>query len=401
MKILIADKFEKAGIEGLKGLGAEVVSLPEVGEAGLPGALAEHNPDVLVVRSTKVKGPAFDAAKRLSLVIRAGAGFDNIDLPTASGRGISVATCPGKNSIAVAELAWGLILSADRRIHEQAALLRAGQWNKKEYAKARGLYGKTLGVIGLGQIGAEVASRGIAFGMKVLAHSPSLTDAKALEHGVERVADMLDLARQSDVVSVNVVANDKTKHLCNAAFFEALRPGAIFINTTRGSVVDEAALLRAIETKNVRAGLDVFENEPAGGTAEFKSAISQHASVVGTHHVGASTDQAQQAIADEVVRIVRVYRDTGKAPNVINLAETTAATRLLVVRHLNKPGVLAHVVGEIGRAGINIETMENVIYAGAQAACARITLASEPGAAVMGAIASGSPHILSVDLTAI
>jgi D-3-phosphoglycerate dehydrogenase len=123
--------------------------------------------------------------------------------------------------------------------------------------------------------------------------------------------------------------------------------------------------------------------------------------VCGTHHIGASTDQAQQAIAAEVVRIVRVFLQTGKAPGVINLADRTPATRLLVVRHLNRPGVLAHVVGEIGRASINIENMENVVYQGGEAACARITLDAEPPAGVMAALASGSPHILSVDLTAI
>lgn len=401
MLILIADKFEKSGVEGLQALGCKVVSLPDVGEAGLPAAITEHNPDVLVVRSTKVRAAAFEAAKKLSLVIRAGAGFDNIDLTAASARAISVATCPGKNSIAVAELAWGLILSCDRRIHDQTGELRAGKWNKKEYSKARGLFGRTLGIVGLGQIGQEIAARGLAFGMDVVAYSVNLTDDEAHRLGVVRAPDLLTVAREADVVSINVPANEQTKKMCNAEFFAAMKPGAAFINTTRGSVVDEPALLAAIKEKNLRVGLDVFESEPASGTADFRSDLAAHAAVCGTHHIGASTDQAQQAIAAEVVRIVRDYQAAGEAPNVINLAKKTRATRLLVVRHLNRPGVLAHVVGEIGRANINIETMDNVIYQGAEAACARITLDSEPPAGVMNAIAKGSPHILSVDLTAI
>lgn len=401
LKILIADKFEKSGTEGLKALGAEVVSVPDAGEAGLPAALAQHDPSVLVVRSTKVKQPAFDAAKRLSLVIRAGAGFDNIDLKTASGRGISVATCPGKNSIAVAELVWALILSCDRRVHDQTGELRAGAWNKKEYSKAAGVFGRTLGIVGFGQIGREVARRGEAFGVRTLAWSRSLSEDAAKEAGVERRAQLIDIARECDIISVNVAANDQTARLIDAAFCEALRPGAIIVNTSRGSVVDEAALLKAIAGKGVRAGLDVFENEPGAAQGPWTSELAKSPGVCGTHHIGASTDQAQQAIAAEVVRIVRVFQQTGKAPGVINLAERTPATRLLVVRHLNRPGVLAHVVGEIGRASINIENMENVVYQGGEAACARITLDAQPPAGVMAALASGSPHILSVDLTAI
>lgn len=401
MNLLIADKFEKSGVDALRAMGLQVQTVPDVGEAGLPTAIAEHNPDILIVRSTKVRAAAFEQAKKLSLVIRAGAGFDNIDLTAASNRGISVATCPGKNAIAVAELAWGLILACDRRIPDQTADLRAGKWNKKEYAKARGLFGRTLGIIGLGTIGLEIANRGRAFGMEVFAASRSLSETAARALGVTYCPTALDVAYVADVVAVCVAANDETKHLIDSTFCNAMKFGAFLINTSRGSVVDEHALLRAIREKGVRAGLDVFADEPAGAASEFTSELAAHAGVYGTHHVGASTDQAQQAIADEVVRIVRVYRETGEAPGVINIASTTAATRLLSVRHLNRPGVLAHVVGEIGKAGINIEDMQNVIYQGAEAACARIKLDAEPPAAVMNSIRTGSPHILSVDLTAI
>ncbi len=401
MKILIADKFEASGVEQLKGAGLAVTSRPEATADDLPAILTEIDPDVLVVRSTKVRSAAFESARRLSLVVRAGAGYDNIDVPAASGRGISVATCPGKNSIAVAELAWGLILACDRRIADQTAELRSGKWNKKEYSKARGLHGRTLGIIGVGQIAGEVMARGRAFGMDVIAWSRSLTDARAKAMGVARCPDKVMVAREADVVSVHVSGNEETRGLIDASFCEALRPGAIFINTSRGSVVDEVALLRAIREKGVRAGLDVFENEPGAAAGEFRSALAGAAGVYGTHHIGASTDQAQRAIAEEAVRIISVYKNTGEAPGVINLCAKTPATRLLVVRHLNRPGVLAAVVGALGRANINIENMENVIYQGADAASARLALDSEPDREVLDSIRRGSPHILSVELTAI
>jgi D-3-phosphoglycerate dehydrogenase len=401
MKVLIADKFQQKGIDELKALGATVAYEPDVTPETLPQLVERHDPDVLVVRSTKVKPPVFDVAKRLTLVVRAGAGVDNIDVPAASARGISVANCPGKNSIAVAELVWGLILACDRRIADQTADLRAGVWNKKEYSKARGLYGRTLGVIGMGQIAREVVSRAKAFGMRVLAWSRSLTEESAEAIGVERRASPLDVARESDVVTVNVAANDQTKKLINAQFCAALKNGAVLINSSRGTVVDEKALLQAIKEKGVRAGLDVFEGEPASAGGEFKSELASSPGVCGTHHIGASTDQAQDAIAAEAVRIIRVYKETGEVPNIVNQCAKSPATRLLVVRHLNRPGVLAHVIGEIGKAEINIEEMENVIYQGAESACAKIRLDAEPPEAVLQKIRDGSKHVLSVDLTAI
>lgn len=401
MKVLIVDKFEPSGIEALMKQGFELVLKPDAGADGLPAAIAEADPDALVVRSTKVKPAALEPARKLSLIVRAGAGVDNIDMPAASARGIFVANCPGKNAIAVAELVWALILSCDRRVPDQTAELRAGRWNKTEYAKARGLFGRTLGIVGLGTIGDEVAQRGRAFGMNIVAWSRSLTPQKAALLGYAHAASPADVARQADVVSVNVAATKETEKLIGPAFFAAMKPGASFVNTSRGSVVDEAALLRAVREKNIRAGLDVFESEPGAPTAEWKSELSTSPGVYGTHHVGASTDQAQQAIADETVRILAHYKQSGAVLNCVNLAAKSRATRLLVVRHLNRPGVLAHVIGEIGKAKINIEEMENVIYSGAEAACARIRLDDEPSAATMDAIARGSPHVLSVVLNQI
>ena len=400
LRVLIADKFEAAGIASLEALGCAVQSNPDLVGDALTAALAEQNPDVLIVRGTKVPAEAIEAASAMSLIVRAGAGYDSIDVAAASARGVFVANCPGKNAIAVAELAWALILSCDRRVPDQTAELRAGTWNKKEYAKAAGLYGKTLGVVGLGQIGREVAERGKAFGMKVVAWSRSLTEAKADELGVGYVSKLINLARMADVVSVNIAANSQTAGLINQQFCQAMKQGAYFINTSRGSVVDEAALTAAIRDKGIRAGLDVFADEPGSGTGQFTSPIVQEPGVYGTHHVGASTDQAQQAIAEEAVRIIEQYIKTGAVPNCVNRAESTPATTLLTVRHINRPGVLAHVFYTLGQAGINVEEMENIIYDGARAACARIQLDDLPQEAHLHAI-GGNENVLSVTLTQI
>jgi D-3-phosphoglycerate dehydrogenase len=298
-------------------------------------------------------------------------------------------------------MVWGLILASDRRIADQTSDLRAGKWNKKEYSKAHGLYGRTLGVIGVGQIAREVIERAKAFGMRVVAWSRSLTQAAADELAIERADSAVAVARAADVVTINVAATDQTKHLVNPEFCDALKAGATLINTSRGSVVDEAALIKAMNEKGVRAGLDVFTGEPASASGEFRSQLASHPNVTGTHHIGASTDQAQDAIAAEAVRIVRVYKQTGEVLNMVNRCAKSPATRLLVVRHRNRPGVLAHVIGEIGKAQINIEEMENVIYQGAEAACAMIRLDGEPPHAVLHKIRSGSDNILSVELTAI
>jgi D-3-phosphoglycerate dehydrogenase / 2-oxoglutarate reductase len=400
LNILIADTFEAAGVEALSQAGCAVAVKPDLTADTLPGALKELDPDVLVVRGKKVTKAAIDAGGRLSLIVRAGAGYDTIDVAAASGKGVFVANCPGKNAIAVAELAWSLILSCDRRVPDQTAELRAGKWNKKEYSEAEGLYGRTLGIIGTGQIGQEVAKRARGFGMKVVAWSRSLSQEKADELGVGFCSKLHNLAKMADVVSVNVASNDETRHLINAAFFEAMKPRAYFVNTSRGSVVDEAALVKAIKDKKLRAGLDVFENEPGGGSAEFRPAIVAEPGVYTSHHVGASTSQAQNAIAAETVRIITTYMRSGDVLNCVNRAASTVATGLLTVRHLNRPGVLAHIFYTLGQAGINVEEMENIIYEGEQAACARIQLAATPSQEHLDTIRRNE-NVLSVTLTSI
>ncbi|HEX5082591.1 MAG TPA: 3-phosphoglycerate dehydrogenase family protein [Blastocatellia bacterium] len=400
MKVLIADKFEESGIDGLKEIGCEVVYSSDLKDDSLVEAVRDTQADVLVVRSTKVTEAAL-AAGRLSLVVRAGAGYNTIDVKAASTRGIYVSNCPGKNSIAVAELAFALILALDRRLPDNVADLRAGKWDKKEYGKARGLYGRTLGLIGLGQIGREMIARAKAFGMDVTGWSRSLTPESAAELGIAYRQTIMEVAHDCDILSLHIALAPDTRGVINADVFEAMKPGSYLINTSRAEVVDQAALKQAVKTKGVRAGLDVFAGEPEGATGDFNDEIVTLPNVYGTHHIGASTDQAQEAIAAETVRIISAFKETGKVPNVVNLADHTPATHLLVVRHHDRPGVLAYVLNEIKAANINVQQMENIVFAGAEAAVARIGLDGALEPAMVGRIRAGNNDIIEINLIAL
>jgi D-3-phosphoglycerate dehydrogenase / 2-oxoglutarate reductase len=397
MRILIADKFEQSGRDGLQQLGCEISYQPDLKDDALVEAIRSTEPDVIVVRGTKVTEPMLDAGP-VKLVVRAGAGYNTIDVSAASKRGIYVSNCPGKNSIAVAELAFALILALDRRIADNVIALRQGQWNKKEFSKARGLFGRTLGLIGVGKIGQEMIPRARSFGMPVVAWSRSLTTERAALLGVELKSSPKDVAESSDIVSVHLALNSETRNLLDTDFFNSMREGAYFINTARGEVVDQPALVAAMRNRGIRAGLDVYAVEPTSGVAEFQDEIVREEGLYGTHHVGASTDQAQEAIAAETVRIVKEFKETGKVPNVVNLARQTPATHRLVVRHLDRPGVLAGVLDAIKAEQINVQEMENIVFDGAAAAVARINLDNAPTKETLKKLEANNPDIIELDL---
>jgi D-3-phosphoglycerate dehydrogenase / 2-oxoglutarate reductase len=413
MRVLVADKFEASGIEGLKAAGCEIVYEPELKDNALTEAIRTTGAEVLVVRSTKVTTLMLDAG-RLSLIVRAGAGYNTIDVAGASTRGIYVSNCPGKNAIAVAELTFALILSLDRRVPDNVADLRAGRWNKKEYSKAGGLYGKTLGLLGIGNIGREVIRRAAGFGMNVVVWSRRfdgqerpITEQEAKELGLEQAIRAVQIglaptpahvAAAADVLSIHLALDASTRNLVNADVLGRLKRGAFVVNTARAEVVDHAALAAAVRDKGVRVGLDVFANEPAGASGDFSDEVARLAGVYGTHHIGASTDQAQDAIAAETVRIVRSYKETGRVPNVVNLARRTPATHMLVVRHRDRPGVLAHVFDQLRRANLNVQETENIVFEGAEAAVARINLDGAPSSSLCDRIKSGNADILDLQV---
>jgi D-3-phosphoglycerate dehydrogenase len=289
-------------------------------------------------------------------------------------------------------------LAIDRRISENVAALRAHKWNKKEFSRADGLLGKTLGVIGLGKIGQEVIARAQAFGLNTIAWSRSLTPAKAEELGVERCETVDEVFRRADIISLHVALKPETRKLVNAERLALLKPGAILINTARGEVVDQAALKEALAAKKLRAGLDVFDPEPAEGTGDFADPILDLPNLYGTHHIGASTEQAQQAIAGEAMRIIEHFVKTGVVLNCVNLATRTPAKWQLVVRHYDRVGVLAFVMDQIRRADINIEEVQNIVFEGAAAASCRIQLNVEPGLELLASIKSGNENIIGLEL---
>jgi len=413
MKVLIADKFEASGIDGLKTAGCEVEYGPDLRDQTLTEAIRSSAADVLIVRSTKVTAPMLDAG-RLSLIVRAGAGYNTIDVAGASKRGIYVSNCPGKNAIAVAELAFALILALDRRVPDNVAALRAGTWNKKEYSKARGLYGQTIGLLGIGSIGQEVIRRAAGFGMNVVVWSRRcdgenrpMTEREARDLGIESAFRTVridlaptpaDVASRADILSVHLALGPETRGIIDAALLSKLKPGAMFINTARGEVVDHAALSAAVKENSLRVGLDVFANEPATATGEITDDVLALPNVYGTHHIGASTDQAQEAIAAETVRIVSSYKETGKVPNVVNLAKRTPATHMLVVRHRDRPGVLAHVFNHLRKDNLNVQETENIVFEGAEAAVARINLDGAPSGALCARIRADNTDILDLQV---
>ncbi len=399
MKVLIADKFQDWGIADLEKAGCEVVCEPDLQDAPLREAISTGGCQVLVVRGTRVTADMIEASPALGLIVRAGAGYNTIDVAAASRRGVLVANCPGKNAVAVAELTFALILALDRRVVENVNDLRRGVWNKKAYAKARGLKGRTLGLIGMGRIGRAVAGRAQAFEMNVVAWSRSLTAERAAEYGVECRDAPADVASGCDILSIHLAAAPETRSLINADVLDRLAHGSYVINTARHDVVDYDALARAVRERGLRVGLDVYPDEPSAGEGAFGDAIVKAGGLVyGTHHIGASTDQAQRAIADETIRIVKEFAATGWAPNTVNLAARTPAKCQMVVRHHNKVGVLAAVLDRISRANINIEEMSNTILQEHQAAVATIRLDETPSDDVIQAIVDMKDTVIKIDV---
>lgn len=396
MRVLVADEFPRRHLELLRGLGLTVDFRPDVKGDELAGAARDVS--ILIVRSTEVPAKVFEEAKALSLVIRAGAGVNTIDTKAASTHGVYVANCPGQNAIAVAELTMGLILACDRQIPDNVAQLREGKWNKKRFSKARGLFGRTLGLVGLGSIGVAVGERARAFGMKVRGYSRTFKPARAQALGFEHAQSLLALARDCDVLSVHVPASKETKGLISAEILAALPKDAILVNTSRADVVDQAALLAEAKSGRIRVAADVFDQEPKGGEASFVSELAQLPNVYGTHHIGASTDQAQDAIADETVRIVETFLTEGLVPNCVNIARKTPARWQLIVRHHDRVGVLANVLDAIRQAGINAQEIENTVFEGHAAACCKIQLDSQPPEEAMNRIRARSDEIIFVDL---
>lgn len=320
MKILFADKFPERYLNQLRDRGHFCEYQPDLTAESLPGKVAGF--DALVVRSTGVDSAVIHAGDALRIVVRAGAGTNTIDTDAAAGKQVRVCNVPGRNAVAVAELTLGLLLAIDRNIPDNVIDLRAGRWNKKKYSVAEGLYGRCIGIVGLGAIGLAVAERAAAFGMRVhVIGRPGRADEvreRLTAIGAVDVEDLERLAGCCDVLSFHVPGSSETRAMVNDALLNRLAPGSIVLNTSRGDVVDEQALVRAMDEKGIRAGLDVFRDEPASGDGGFDSVLARHPNVYGTHHIGASTTQAQNAVAEGVLEIIDAF-EHGRVLHCVNL----------------------------------------------------------------------------------
>ena len=397
MRILIADGLSDTAMERLRAGGDTCVLKPSLTDEDLPAHVAGF--DVLVVRSTRVTAETIEAGRDLGLVVRAGAGTNTIDCARAAELGVFVCNVPGRNAIAVAELTLGLMFAIDRHIASATADVRAGQWNKKAYSKARGLHGTTLGIIGMGAIGLEVAQRAAACGLRVVTEDRP-RDRSVLQRmsdiGVLTLPDRASVLATSDVVSLHVPGGDATVGMVDAEFLAAMKPDAVLINTARGEVVDEDALIAALDSTGMRAGIDVFVDEPQSGAGTVDSPLARHPKVVATHHIGASTRQAQEAVAEGTVEVIEEYR-TGSITNCVNLEQAPRRTATLSVRHYDRVGVLAAVLEELRRGNLNVATMSNRIFAGSIAAAATIDVAGDVGGETLDAV-RGLPDVIQVSV---
>ncbi len=401
MRLLIADKLHPRAVEELRTLPIDVVYEPELTKETLETKL--QGIGILVVRSKEVTRKALESSRTLNLIVRAGAETSTIDVKAASERGIYVANCPGKNASAVAELVFGMLIAMDRRIPDAVASLRSGKWERNEYAKAEGLYGKSIGIAGLGAIGREVAARAKAFGLHPIGWSRSLTAARAAEMGIGYAPSIEELASRSDILTVHLLLNDRTKHLIGRRVFDVMPKRSMFVNCARADLVDYDAMRDAVLQRGLRAAVDVIPNEPRGKKEvspelfNLTTPSSTGGFLYGTPHIAASTDQAQLAIATETVRVIRSFLLEGTVPNVANVLNVSSARFQMVIRMQDKVGTFANVLAVIKRHGINVEEVTNTVFEGGDASCAKLRVLSRPSEACLHEIRAFE-EVLHVDL---
>ena len=346
MKIVIADGLPATAIDAL----AQPDWHVDNRQGRPPSELAEDlkDADALVVRSaTKVTREMIAAAKKLRVIARAGTGVDNVDVAAATARGIVVMNAPGANSLSVAELAMGLILSLARNIPAADASMKASKWEKTKFAGAE-IRSKTLGLVGLGRIGQEVATRAHAFEMKVIAHDPFISAEMAASLEVELVP-LDDLCRRSDYISLHLPALPSTKHMFNAERFAKCKRGVRIVNTARGELIDETALAEAIAGGQVGgAAVDVFDEEPP---KDWR--LASLPQVVATPHIAASTKEAQEQVGTETAAALRDFLKEGIIRNAVNFPSVSMEEFKRLRPYLTLAKHLGLVVAQMGEARIS------------------------------------------------
>src|ERR1700738_3462439 len=356
-KVLVADSISERGVQELVQDNALDVSV-QIKLA--PARLLEIIPEfaALIVRSeTKVTGEVLNAGKRLRVVGRAGVGVDNVDVETATRRGVLVLNAPGGNTVSTAEHAFSLLLCVARKIPQADASLRGKKWSRKDFEGVE-LYNKTLAVIGMGRIGSELGRRAIAFGMRVVAYDPYLSAARARSLQVELIEELDDLLANADFISLHTPLTDETRHLLDGARISKMKRGVRIINCARGGLIDETALANALEDRHVAAAaLDVFEIEPLPEDSLLRVAPN----LILTPHLGASTAEAQEGVGIEIAQSIRAALLEGTIRNAVNMPNLDAKTLAVVGPHLRFGEKLGRFLSQI--APHRVETL-NINYSG-------------------------------------
>src|SRR5947208_708218 len=354
-KVLIADSISQRGVDELTRDDMLDVS---VQTKLSPVKLIEIIPEfaALIVRSeTKVTGEVLNAAKKMRVVGRAGVGVDNVDVETATRRGVLVLNAPGGNTVSTAEHAFSLLLCVARKIPQADASLRGKKWSRKDFEGVE-LYNKTLGVIGMGRIGSELSRRAIAFGMRVVAYDPYLSATRARSLQVELVDELDDLLASADFISLHTPLTTETRHILDAARLQRTKRGVRIINCARGGLIDENALLKALQDGHVAAAaLDVFETEPLPADSLLRGAPN----LVLTPHLGASTAEAQESVGIEIAHSIRAALLEGTIRNAVNMPSLDAKTLAIIGPHLRFGEKLGRFLSQL--APKRVETL-NIIY---------------------------------------
>jgi D-3-phosphoglycerate dehydrogenase len=399
MQILVACELPAVTIDGLRSLGSKVTYLPAAAPQELRDAIVDAG--LLIVEHARVGAELLGRARKLQMIVRAGPGPGEIALEDASAQGIFVSHCPTRHAAATAELVFGLILALDRRIVENTTALREGRWARHEFADARGLAGRTIGLLGFDSIGRLIAQRAWAFQMDVVAWSPTLLPASDADGRVEFCNYPRELARRSDVIVVLEAASDEDSGvLVDSEFLSAMRHGAYFVHVGRPGVVDEAALTEAATERDLRVALDTFAAEPVGDQARFRTPLVDLPGFVGTERMAAVTDQAREATGAEILHIVRSFVVSSEVVNCLNLCDRSPATWQLLLRVRDQVGVMASILEAIRADGINAEEISSRVFLGAHAAWCTIALDERPSAEALEAI-RGLPEVLHLELRAV
>jgi len=399
MKTLVGCSLPQWALQELRSLGTELLYEPKVTTERMEKLIGDVA--VLVVRRTRVSSEVIAAGKALQLIVRAGTNTANIAVEEASTQGIFVSNCPHKDAVAIAELTLALLLALDRGVLENVAALKKGLLDEPEAIDARGLAGRTLGILGFGPVEREIVKRARAFDMKLLAWSPTLTPELAVAGNVGFCGWPRELARESEMVTVYAPQQETDELLVDAEFLQNMRDGAYLVYVGHPAALDETALAEVAKERNLRVAYDISAPQLAGSNAgRFRSRLQALPNVIGTHHLADRTQQAYQATATEVVRVIREFLVAGEVVNCVNILEHSPATWQLVLRLRDTVGVLASIMEHIRTDGINVEEMSSRVFMGAQAGFCTIALDERPSTEALNAI-RGLDGVLHLELRAL